>query len=106
MMSSFFTLVAENIIVILGFALYGVLVYYMVAKAIRRYTGRNSSRGSRKQPGRNKSISDQDSSESSLFFTMFRKKEEESEEVDLARKNFSKDIPTANSYRHRKSQEE
>jgi hypothetical protein len=105
-MSGFFTLIAENILVIIGFAIYGVLVYYMVAKAIRRYTGGKSRRGSEKMPGRNKSISEQDSTEANVFFTMFRNSPEKSEEEDLSRKDFSRDIPTANSYRHRRSQQD
>jgi hypothetical protein len=106
MMSGFFTMIAENILIIIGFALYGVLVYYMVAKAIRRYTGGKPRRGSKKSPGRNKSISEQDSTEANVFFTMFRNPPEKSEEEDLSRKDFSRDIPTANSYRHRKSQQD
>jgi hypothetical protein len=106
MMSSFFTLVTENILVVLGFALYGVLVYYMVAKVIRRYSGKKTGRGSEKKSGRGKAISDQDSTEANVFFTMFRNKQEESEEEDHSRKDFSRDIPTANSYRHRKSQQD
>ena len=105
-MSVFFTLIAENILVIIGFAIYGVLVYYMVARAIRRYTGRKPGRGSEKRPGRNKAIVDQDSTESNVFFTMFRNTPAESEEEDQSRKDFSRDIPTANSYRHRKSQQD
>lgn len=105
-MSGFFTLIAENILVIIGFALYGVLVYYMVAEAIRRYTGRKPRRGSEKKPGRSKSINEQDSSEANVFFTMFRNQSEQSEEEDPSRKDFSKDLPTANSYRHRKSQQD
>ena len=83
-MSGFFTMIAENILVIIGFALYGVLVYYMVAKAIRRYTGGKPRRGSKKSPGRNKSISEQDSTEANVFFTMFRNPPEKSEEEDLS----------------------
>ena len=106
MMSGFLKLLAENIFVVIGFAIYGLLVYYMVAKAIRRYTGTKSGRSSKKKPGKNKSISDQDNSESSVFFTMFNKDREEPEEETPHRKDFSRDLPTANSHRHKKSQEE
>lgn len=105
-MSRFFTVLAENIFVVIGFAIYGLLVYYMVAKAIRRYTGTKSGHSSKKKPGKNKSISDQDTSESSVFFTMFNKNREEPEKEDLHRKDFSRDLPTANSRRHRESQED
>ena len=105
-MSGFFTLLAENVIVILGFAIYGVLVYYMVARAIRRYSGKKSRRNSGEHPGRNKTISEQDSTEANVFFTMFRNNPEESEDNKQSRKDFSRDIPTANSYRHRKSQQD
>lgn len=105
-MSGFFTLLAENVIVILGFAIYGILVYYMIAKAIRRYSGKKSRGSSGKHPGRNKAINDQNSTEADVFFTMFRNNPEESEDKEHSRKEFSRDLPTANSYRHRKSQQD
>ena len=71
-MSGFFTLLAENVIVILGFAIYGILVYYMVAKTIRRNSGKKPRGSSGKKMGRNKTINDQDSTEADVFFTMFR----------------------------------
>lgn len=105
-MNRFFTLLAENILVVIGFAIYGVLVYYMVARAIRRYTGKKSRPDSGKWPGRQKPISDQDSTEASAFFTMFKKNTQAQEDEEPHRKDFSNDIPTANSYIHKQSREE
>ena len=105
-MDRFFTLLAENILVVIGFAIYGLLVYYMVARTIRRYTGKKNHPNSGKWSGHSKSISDQDSTESSTFFTMFNKSAEAEEDEDPHRKDFSKDITTANSYVHQKSREE
>ena len=105
-MSGFFTLLAENVIVILGFAIYGILVYYMVAKTIRRNSGKKPRGSSGKKMGRNKTINDQDSTEADVFFTMFRNNPREPEDEEHSRKDFSRDLPTANSYRHRKSQQD
>ncbi len=105
-MNRFFTLLAENILVVIGFAIYGVLVYYMVARAIRRYSGKKTRPGSEKLSGRSKPINEQDSAEASAFFTMFKNKTEESEEENPYRRDFSSDISTANSYLHKKSREE
>ena len=90
-MSGFFTLLAENVIVILGFAIYGILVYYMVAKTIRRNSGKKPRGSSGKKMG---------------LFTMFRNNPREPEDEEHSRKDFSRDLPTANSYRHRKSQQD
>ena len=105
-MSGFFTLLAENVIVILGFAIYGILVYYMVAKTIRRNSGKKPRGSSGKKMGRNKTINDQDSTEADVFFTTFRNNPREPEDEEHSRKDFSRDLPTANSYRHRKSQQD
>ena len=101
------TLIAENIAAVIGFALYGGLLYYIVAGTLRRYTGKKSRRSpsSSKWGGRNKPIQEQDSPEAALFFSMFHKNTENPEQENQSRKDFSKDIPTANSYIHRKSEQ-
>ena len=39
-MSHILTLIAENIFVIIGFALYGALVYYMFTRVLNRHFGK------------------------------------------------------------------
>lgn len=109
-MPKIFTLIMENIFVLIGFAIYGILLYYMVAKVIRRYSGKKTrGRNIRSVYGLDKRDTIKDlekTSEGTAFFTMFNKSSENDKEEPRARNNFSKNIPTANSYTHRKSQQD
>ena len=81
-MNRLFSLIAENIAVVLGFAIYGALVYYMVAKVISRYSGKNAGSWRRR-------------------FDFLH--QEKALRQTGSRRDFSKNITTANSYIHRSS---
>ena len=107
-MNRLFSLIAENIAVVLGFAIYGALVYYMVAKVISRYSGKKSashtgtvaagSCGS----GKNKKGSVATSLDR-YFLVFFDHDAEKALRQTESRRDFSKNITTANSYIHRSS---
>ena len=104
-MTRIVTIITENIFVVLGFALYCGLVYYMIARAIRRYTGRKSTgrRAGNKQM--NSSASKEwsriypESGIDNLFVSLFTNKDpDESESQPGARRDFSKSFQAANTF--------
>lgn len=98
-MNRLFTLITENIFIVMGFAIYGVLVYYMIAKVLHRYTGRKSQRHAAKSAAN----ASNPASDKSGF--SFNKKTANADNDASSRKDFAKNIPTANSYIHKKSQQ-
>lgn len=57
-MAHLLTLIAENIFVVIAFALYGVLVYYMVSKALqKRYGKKHGKKNSKSDSSSRKNFS-------------------------------------------------
>lgn len=101
-MSNLLSMIAENIVIVIGFALYGVLVYYMVSKALRKYSKKKPASG-RTSAG-NGSGSTASSSEKGAFDGLFSQKKDETKEQTGSRKDFARNIPTANSHIHKDCQ--
>jgi flavorubredoxin len=104
-MTHIMTLIAENIFVIIGFASYGALVYYMVAKVISRYSGKKSANhtgtvadGSCGSGNKKGSVA---TSLDRYFLVFFDHDAEKALRQTESRRDFSKNITTANSYIHR-----
>ena len=106
-MNRLFSLIAENIAVVLGFAIYGALVYYMVAKVISRYSEKQSaSHTGTVADGSCGSGNNKGSVATSLdryFLVFFDHDAEKALRQTESRRDFSKNITTANSYIHRSS---
>lgn len=106
-MNRLFSLITENIAVVLGFAIYGALVYYMVAKVISRYSGKKSAShtgtvadGSCGSGNKKGSVA---TSLDRYFLVFFDHDAEKALRQTGSRRDFSKNITTANSYIHRSS---
>lgn len=107
-MSRVFTLIAENIAVIIGFALYGIVVYYMIAKALRRYAKKKSAHG-RYQGSSDPIPGEEETQISSLdihFLNFLDHDAEKTLKKKKSRRDFSSEIPTANPYANKNFQKE
>lgn len=56
-MSHILTLITENIFVIIGFALYGALVYYMFTRVLNRHFGKKRPKSNAKDTASRKNFS-------------------------------------------------
>ena len=99
-MGRIITIIAENIFVVLGFALDGAIVYYMIARALRRYVGRKSSRRRSSQSRRHSIMTKErskiypESGIEGLFTSLFSRIDPDGPDKEPpVRRNFSKSFP-------------
>ena len=79
-MTHILTMTAEDILIIFGFAIYAGLVYYLITKYLRRYSGSHHFK------------------KNSLRARLYRKMHEDEVKAADARKDFTRSMPSATTF--------